>query len=154
LVDLHNEEAIRVRMEHRLIAVLGDHEIRRQILLTLGKLLPSFGLIGTLIGMVLLLGNLSDQDAKTLPAALGLAVLTTLYGALSANVIVAPILARLQSAAIERESKMRLTRDWVMTIVRGNAAVFVDSLDGVPSVVVNEPARMLHWTPLGLPAQR
>src|SRR5581483_10467002 len=51
----------------------------RQILATLGKLLPSFGLIGTLIGMVLLLSKISSRDPGSLPAALGLAVLTTLY---------------------------------------------------------------------------
>ena len=84
---------------------LGEHEIHRQMLLAMGELLPSFGLIGTLIGMVLLLGNLSTQDSQTLPAALGLAVLTTLYGAVSANVIVAPILARLQSAAVNAKPK-------------------------------------------------
>jgi flagellar motor component MotA len=85
---------------------------------------------------------------------LGLAVLTTLYGAVSANVIVAPILARLQSAAVERETKMRLTRDWVMTLVRGNAASLVDTLNGLQPVAVNERPRMPHWTPIGLPAQR
>jgi flagellar motor component MotA len=40
---------------------------------------------------------------------LGLAVLTTLYGAVAANVFVAPLLARLQSVAVQQEIKMRLT---------------------------------------------
>src|SRR5581483_2079554 len=81
LVDLHNEETIRARLEHRFAACVARHEINRQILATLGKLLPSFGLIGTLIGMVLLLSKISSRDPGSLPAALGLAVLTTLYGA-------------------------------------------------------------------------
>ena len=152
LVDLHSEESISARLDHRMLAELGEHEIHRQVLLTLGKLLPSFGLIGTLIGMVLLLGNLSTQDSQTLPAALGLAVLTTLYGAVSSNVIVAPILARLQSAAVERETKMRLSKDWVMTIVRGNTAL-VGISNGRHAGTVNDHSRIPHWTPLSLPAQ-
>ncbi|MGH7872985.1 MAG: motility protein A [Candidatus Binatia bacterium] len=154
LVDLHNREAIHARLEHRMLADLGEHEIHRQVLMTLGKLLPSFGLIGTLIGMVLLLGNLSTQDSQTLPAALGLAVLTTLYGAVSANVIVAPLLARLQSAAVERETKMRLTKEWVMTIMHGNATALVGTSNGRQSFALNEHLRIPHWTSLGLPAQR
>jgi chemotaxis protein MotA len=53
LVDLQNEETIRARMEQRFNCFLAACEINRQILATLGRLLPSFGLIGTLIGMVL-----------------------------------------------------------------------------------------------------
>jgi chemotaxis protein MotA len=154
LVDLHSEESIRARLEYRMLTDLGEHEIHRQMLLAMGKLLPSFGLIGTLIGMVLLLSNLSTQDSQTLPAALGLAVLTTLYGAVSANVIVAPILARLQSAAVERETKMRVSKDWVMTIMQGNANFLIDTLSGAPPVFATERLRVPHWTSLGLPAHR
>ena len=128
LVDLHNEETIRARMEHRFTACVATHEINRQILATLGKLLPSFGLIGTLIGMVMLLSGISGRDPSSLPAALGLAVLTTLYGAVAANVLVAPLLARLQSVAIQQEIKMRLTGEWVLLLLRGEAGVIGDPL--------------------------
>ena len=122
LVDLQSEETVRARLEHRLVRFAGEHEISRQILMTLGKLLPSFGLIGTLVGMVLLLGNLSSQDPKSLPSALGLAVLTTLYGAVAANVLVAPLLARLQSAAVDQEVRMRLTKEWVLLMLHGETS--------------------------------
>jgi len=132
LVDLRSAESIRACMEQRFTEVLGEHEINRQILLTLGKLLPSFGLIGTLIGMVLLLGNLSNQDSESLPGALGLAVLTTLYGAVSANLVVAPLLARLQAAAADQEMKMRLTKEWVLIFSRGNGAAMPEMLNALP----------------------
>ncbi len=128
LVDLHNEETIRARLEHRFAACVARHEINRQILATLGKLLPSFGLIGTLIGMVLLLSKISSRDPGSLPAALGLAVLTTLYGAVAANVLVAPLLARLQSAAVQQEIQMRLTGEWVLLLLRGEAGAIGDQL--------------------------
>jgi len=126
LVDLHNEETIRARLEHRFAACVAAHEINRQILATLGKLLPSFGLIGTLIGMVLLLSKISARDPGSLPGALGLAVLTTLYGAVAANVLVAPLLARLQSAAVQQEIRMRLTGEWVLLLLRGEAGAIGD----------------------------
>jgi chemotaxis protein MotA len=154
LVDLHNEESIRARLEHRLVTVLGEHEISRQILLTLGKLLPSFGLIGTLIGMVMLLGNISNEDPRSLPSALGLAVLTTLYGAVSANVFVAPLLARLQSAAVEREMKMRVTKDWVIMVARGATIDIANPFTVVRPAVETDRRRMQNWAPVGLPASR
>ena len=121
LIDLHKTDRIHATLENELARIVSQHEISRQILLTLGKLLPSFGLIGTLIGMVLLLQNLSGQNTQSLPSALGLAVLTTLYGAVLANVVVAPLAARLHSVSVEKEMQMRLIIDWIMMICRGEA---------------------------------
>ena len=72
LLDLSREEKIRARMEHRRLTLLAEHEINRQILTTLGRLLPPFGLIGTLVGMVQLLSRISPSEHHGLPAALGL----------------------------------------------------------------------------------
>lgn len=152
LVDLHNEEKIRLRLEHRLAHFAAGVEINRQILSTLGKLLPSFGLIGTLIGMVLLLSRLAALDLQGLPAALGLSVLTTLYGAIFANVVVAPILARLQSVAVERESSMLLTRDWVVMIARGESATIAENVGAY--LRGRETDKLEEWAPTGVPAPR
>src|SRR2546430_11473630 len=48
---------------------------RSQVLATLGKLFPAFGLIGTLIGLVLLLRHLVDPSLTTIGPGLGIAVL-------------------------------------------------------------------------------
>jgi chemotaxis protein MotA len=155
LVDLYKEDKIHARLHHQLANVLRRNEISRQILLTLGRLLPSFGLIGTLIGMVLLLQNISAQDAQSLPAALGLAVLTTLYGTVLANVFVAPLAARLHAAAVENEARMRLTIDWVMWIVRGEAATTIASRLAVFHPAADASTRREQdWAPLVLTVQR
>lgn len=154
LVDLHTEEKIRLRLEHKLAGFVAENEINRQILMTLGKLLPSFGLIGTLIGMVLLLHDVVASDPKSLPAALGLSVLTTLYGAVSANVLVAPLLARLQSVVVERETKMRLSKDWILTVARGETLTLADRLKTTLPVVESEGGRYRQWEPIALPVNR
>lgn len=136
LIDLEKEDKIRSTLENELAEAVGRDEMARQILSTMAKLLPSFGLIGTLIGMVLLLRNIAGQDLATLPAAMSLAVLTTLYGAVFANVVVAPLAARLQAVAMERELQMRLTVDWALMLVRGeNAATITERLSsGLPAL--------------------
>jgi chemotaxis protein MotA len=123
LVDLQKSEKIHATLSRELASVLAQHEISRQILLTLGKLLPAFGLIGTLIGMVILLKDISAPNAPALPSALSLAVLTTLYGALLANVVVAPLAARLHAVAVEKETRMHSTLEWLAMLLRCETAL-------------------------------
>ena len=52
------------------------------------------GMIGTLIGLVLMLGNMGDP--KSIGPAMAVALLTTLYGAFVANVLFAPIKGKLE----------------------------------------------------------
>lgn len=122
LVDLQKEEKVYATLDRDLTDALSRHELSRQILLLLSKLLPAFGLIGTLIGMVLLLRDLYTQDVQALPAALSLAVMTTLYGSVFANVMVAPLAARLHAASTEKEMRMAMTFDWAMALIRGATA--------------------------------
>jgi len=79
------EEVLRSEME----AVNARHRDGRLVLDQMGKYAPAFGMIGTLIGLVIMLGNMDD------PAAIGpgmaVALLTTLYGAVIANAICLPL---------------------------------------------------------------
>ena len=52
-------------------------------------LAPAMGMIGTLIGLVLMLGNMGDP--KSIGPAMAVALLTTLYEAFVANVMFAPM---------------------------------------------------------------
>ena len=122
VVDLHRTDAIQTVLQRELATLISRDEVSRQILLLVAKLLPSFGLIGTLSGLVLLLKNVSTNNVSSLPGALSLAVLTTLYGAVLANVVIAPLGARLHARAVENETKMRLTMEWVLVLLRGEAA--------------------------------
>jgi chemotaxis protein MotA len=151
LVDLHTKDRIHATLQKDIAQAISQQETSRQILMTLGKLLPSFGLIGTLIGMVLLLRNLSGQDVHALPSALGLAVLTTLYGAVFANVFVVPLASRLHSVSLEKEMQMRLTLDWVLMMCLGEPTAVIANKLGIylpPAKTYRSHGR--HWTPLTL----
>lgn len=156
LVDLQKEDTIRAILEREMAESISRDEMSCRILLTLGKLLPAFGLIGTLIGMVLLLHNLYTQDLQSLPAALSLAVLTTLYGAVFANILVAPLAARLGAAAAEKEMRMGLTLEWVMMVVRGDTATpAAHNLGSLRSVAeIHHAFRDHGWTMLSPSPQR
>lgn len=67
---------------------------------TIGKYPPAFGMMGTTIGMIVLLGNLGGADAmKMIGPAMGVCLITTLYGVIVANLVFIPLGDNLSSSA-------------------------------------------------------
>lgn len=83
------EKVLRAEME----AVARRHKTGKGMFETLGRYAPAFGMVGTLIGLIIMLGNMDD------PAAIGpgmaVALITTLYGAIVANLICLPFADKL-----------------------------------------------------------
>lgn len=65
------------------------HEVGIGMLAAGGDAAPAFGMIGTLVGLVLMLGNMDDP--KSIGPAMSIALLTTLYGSILANVFFIPL---------------------------------------------------------------
>ncbi len=73
---------------------------------SLGKFPPAFGMMGTTIGMIVLLANLGGEDAmKMIGPAMGVCLITTLYGVIVANLFVIPVGENLE--VLSRESQIR-----------------------------------------------
>jgi len=125
IVDMRPEEEVQAVVEHEFFLLVNRHEAARQVLLTIGKLLPSFGMVGTLIGLVLLLRQATDPDPQALAPALAIAVLTTLYGAVFANALVLPLAAKLQVFIQNQEMLMRLTVEGAVLIARNQSPALV-----------------------------
>jgi chemotaxis protein MotA len=69
------------------------HHSGRKMLELMGKCGPAFGMIATLIGLILMLGNLDDP--KTIGPTMAMALVGTLYGAAMANMICTPCAEKL-----------------------------------------------------------
>ncbi|HAK63829.1 MAG: motility protein A [Pseudomonadota bacterium] len=81
-------------------AMVGRHSRSAGVLRRAAEVAPAMGLIGTLVGLVQLLGNLQQPD--TIGPSMALALLTTLYGAVLSNMILAPLASKLErNSAIE-----------------------------------------------------
>ena len=66
---------------------------------SLGKYPPAFGMMGTTIGMIVLLANLGGADAmKKIGPAMGVCLITTLYGVIIANLAVIPVGENLEAS--------------------------------------------------------
>src|SRR5581483_9216665 len=94
----------------------AEGEAARHVLVTLGKLFPAFGLIGTLVGLVLLMRHLGDGSLAAVGPGLGVAVLTTLYGAVLANVVVLPLATKLHAHLAREALRTQMVLDGVVLI--------------------------------------
>ncbi len=81
-------------MRRDLQATLQRHAKGAGILRKAAEYAPAMGLIGTLIGLVQMLGNLDDPSA--IGPSMAVALLTTFYGAVLANMVLSPLAAKLE----------------------------------------------------------
>ena len=88
-VDGMEPEPIRDILKTNISAIEARHEDNLKIFEYMGALAPAMGMIGTFVGLVLMLGQMSD--ISTLGPNMAIAVLTSLYGAIIANCICGPI---------------------------------------------------------------
>jgi len=85
---------------------------------------PAMGLIGTLIGLVQMLQNMSDPN--TIGPAMAVALLTTFYGALLANLVFVPISSKLKMRSTAEIEFRELMMEGVMAIAKGESPRMVE----------------------------
>ena len=93
------------------------HEWGQRIFLAMADVGPAMGMIGTLVGLVQMLANMDDP--KSIGPAMAVALLTTLYGSLLANVICMPIADKLKLRGSEEAMQRALVVDGLLAIQAG-----------------------------------
>jgi len=107
----------------------AEGEDARHVVLLLGKLFPAFGLIGTLMGLAHLLHRLGTATSLAgIGPGLGIAVTTTLYGAVLANVVVLPLATKLHAYLERRGTTMQMIIDGVLLVHRKEYPTRIEQL--------------------------
>ena len=83
----------------------------------IGETAPAFGMIGTLIGLVQMLASM--EDPSSIGPAMAVALLTTLYGSIVANVVAIPIAVKLSGYSKEEQMVRQIVIDGMIGIQRG-----------------------------------
>ena len=86
---------------------------------TAGTYAPAFGMVGTLIGLIQMLQNLSDPSA--IGPAMAVAMITTFYGAFLANAVFLPLANKQKEQAEVLIKQSDVTREGVLGLVRGDS---------------------------------
>lgn len=94
IVDGTDPDLVRAILETELISVEGRHKGNIGFWETLASMGPAWGMIGTLVGLVSMLNNMSDPTS--IGPSMAVALITTLYGSLLANWICLPVASKLK----------------------------------------------------------
>jgi len=117
MVDGTDAAIIRDLMDLELSQMQARHTERQGWMLTWGALAPAFGMMGTVVGLVNMLQNLEDR--ASIGPNMALAVITTLYGSLVANVINIPISTKLKSQSMQESTVKEMIIEGVLSIQAG-----------------------------------
>lgn len=94
-VDGRELDYIRKVLTQEMALSIQREEIGAKVFLAIGDAAPAFGMVGTLVGLVQMLSNMTDPTA--IGKAMAVALLTTLYGVLIAYLIALPIADKLEA---------------------------------------------------------
>ena len=116
-VDGYEQEFIEDNLLNDIGILQQRHEMGQKIFRGLGDAAPAFGMIGTLIGLVQMLASMDDP--KKIGPAMAVALLTTLYGALMANLVFIPIADKLELRSNHEVLCRKLILDGVLAVQKG-----------------------------------
>ncbi len=140
VVDGTDPELVRRVMETELTYIMERHEKGKKIFDDWGFLAPAFGMIGTLIGLILMMVNLEDK--ASIGPGMSTALITTLYGALLANGVLIPIANKLELRAAEEVLVKLIMIEGTLSIQAGdNPRIVRDKL-----IAFLEPSQRLEIT--------
>ena len=127
LVDGHEPGVVRKSLTTEMNETVARHGIGQAIFKQIGDAGPAMWMIGTLVCLVQMLSNMSDT--KSIGPAMAVALLTTLYGAMLANMFALPISDKLALRSTEEQMKKNIIITSVLGIQEGqNPKVLEDLL--------------------------
>jgi chemotaxis protein MotA len=125
LVDGHDAEVVRAALSKDIALTDERHTQGSEAFRQYGDVAPAMGMIGTLVGLVAMLSNMDDP--KSIGPAMAVALLTTLYGAVLANMVFFPIADKLTLRKEQEKLNRRLIMDGVLAIQDGQNPRVIDS---------------------------
>jgi len=117
LADGFNDDQIRDLITKDIRLTVNRHSTGQKVFKGMGDSAPAFGMIGTLIGLVQMLAAMSNP--QDIGPAMAVALLTTLYGALLANLVFIPLADKLALRSSQEQKVKNLILDGVLGIHQG-----------------------------------
>ncbi|WP_416395720.1 flagellar motor protein PomA [Allohahella sp. A8] len=126
LIDGHDADVVRNLMTKDKNMAVERHGMGSKVFSSMGDVGPAMGMIGTLVGLVAMLSNMDDP--KSIGPAMAVALLTTLYGAMLANMFAIPVSDKLKLRQAEEEQTKNMVIDALMAIQAGLNPRVIESM--------------------------
>lgn len=118
-IDGSDADTIESVMRTEMESIARRHKEGKSILDQLARFAPAYGMIGTLMGLIMMLSDMSD--ASGIGAGMAVALITTLYGAIAANVVFQPFAEKLGLLSKYELNAMELVVRGVLAIQSGES---------------------------------
>jgi len=141
VVDGQESDTIESILRTEISYIKSRHATGAEVLKAAGTYAPAFGMIGTVIGLIQMLQNMSDPSS--IGPAMAVALVTTFYGALLSNVVFLPLVTKLQQRSAREVEQKNLIAEGLLSIQAGdNPRILVQKLNGfvAPKTRVQEAA--------------
>jgi chemotaxis protein MotA len=116
-VDGLEPQTIQEILETEISYLEERHEAGAEIVSAMGSYAPAMGMIGTVIGLVAMLKTMNDPS--TIGPAMAVALLTTFYGALLANLVFLPMSGKLKSRSKQEILAREMVLEGILSISKG-----------------------------------
>ncbi len=126
LVDGHEAGIVKKALSTEMNETVARHDRGQDIFKQIGDAGPAMGMIGTLVGLVQMLSNMSDP--KSIGPAMAVALLTTLYGAMMANMFALPVASKLALRSAEEKLNKVIIIQSVLGIQEGQNPKVLEEL--------------------------
>jgi len=138
VVDGTDPDLTKEILELEIEALERSHEQQAKIFESAGGFAPTMGIIGTVMGLIKVLGDLHDPGS--LGSSIAVAFTATLYGVASANVVYLPLASKIRSRSQEQVQRMEMMLEGIMGLQAGeNPQLIRKKLQSF--VVQDEPMR-------------
>jgi chemotaxis protein MotA len=128
VADGRDLDYIRKILTQDMALSIQREEMGARVFMAIGESAPAFGMFGTLVGLVQMLSSMSDPT--TIGKAMAVALLTTLYGVLIANLIALPIADKLAAKSEQEKASRSLIIECVFQIQqRTNPTAMMEILE-------------------------
>jgi chemotaxis protein MotA len=117
IVDGTDPELVRNILETELSFIEDRHKGNQAVFEFMATMGPGFGMLGTLIGLINMLANLDDPS--TLGPNMAVAIITTLYGSIIANVFCSPVVSKLKLRSSEEILMKEVMLEGMLSIQAG-----------------------------------
>lgn len=126
VMDGHSPEFTEKVLRNEMEKEIEKSSVGEDLFTGMGDSAPAMGMIGTLIGLVIMLKNMDDP--ANIGPAMAVALITTLYGAMIAQIFCMPFAKKLKSRTKELQDNLELIIQSILSIQQGQSAIIMNQL--------------------------
>lgn len=139
-VDGFKKESLDSIMDDEIKGAERQSEISVNVMYSMADYAPAFGMIGTVIGMILMLQNI--EDPESLGAGLSVALITTLYGTIFANMILGPLAGKTEYLSELDLNRKKMIRVGIISMIEGENPRIMEK----KMLIFLDPASRVEYT--------